>query len=85
MGEAVHTDMMAEFLRASGGAVVMDGGLATELEAHGADLKDTLWSAKCLFTCPQLIKKVFSVSLPFDSRLVRILFGVAVNAQCLWI
>ncbi|KAM0908323.1 hypothetical protein ACQ4PT_015540 [Festuca glaucescens] len=58
MGEAVHTDMMAEFLRASGGAVVMDGGLATELEAHGADLKDTLWSAKCLFTCPHLIKKV---------------------------
>jgi S-methylmethionine-dependent homocysteine/selenocysteine methylase len=30
------------------GFVVLDGGLATQLESHGADLKDRLWSAKLL-------------------------------------
>uniref|UniRef100_A0A0E0M7T1 Uncharacterized protein n=1 Tax=Oryza punctata TaxID=4537 RepID=A0A0E0M7T1_ORYPU len=55
-GEYAHA--MAEFLRGSGGAAVIDGGLATELEANGADLKDALWSARCLFTCPDLIRKV---------------------------
>ena len=29
-------------------AVVLDGGLATELERRGADLADDLWSAKLL-------------------------------------
>nr|CAB3478462.1 unnamed protein product [Digitaria exilis] len=47
------------FLReATGGCAVVDGGLATELEAHGADLQDALWSAKCLATAPHLIRKV---------------------------
>ncbi|KAJ0974094.1 hypothetical protein J5N97_016059 [Dioscorea zingiberensis] len=50
---------MREFLGCCrGGCAVIDGGLATELEAHGADLKDPLWSAKCLFSCPDLIRKV---------------------------
>ena len=30
------------------GAVVLDGGLATELERRGADLRDPLWSARVL-------------------------------------
>lgn len=51
-------DLMREFLNEAGGFAVIDGGLATELEAHGADLKDQLWSAKYLFTSPDLIKKV---------------------------
>ncbi|KAG1334015.1 Homocysteine S-methyltransferase 2 [Cocos nucifera] len=55
--------MMREFLRQAGGCGVIDGGLATELEANGADLKDALWSAKCLFTSPDLIKK--ANPLPF--------------------
>ncbi|CAO2178063.1 unnamed protein product [Urochloa humidicola] len=47
------------FLReAVGGCAVVDGGLAPELEAHGADLQDALWSAKCLATAPHLIRKV---------------------------
>uniref|UniRef100_A0A0D9XJU9 Uncharacterized protein n=1 Tax=Leersia perrieri TaxID=77586 RepID=A0A0D9XJU9_9ORYZ len=57
-GGGEYADAMAEFLRESGGAAVIDGGLATELEANGADLKDALWSARCLFTCPDLIRKV---------------------------
>lgn len=46
------------FLRAAGGCAVLDGGLATELEAHGADLQDELWSAGCLVSAPHLIRKV---------------------------
>lgn len=40
------------------GAVVLDGGLATELERRGADLRDPLWSAKLLVQQPDLIKAV---------------------------
>lgn len=46
------------FVREAGGCAVLDGGLATELQAHGADLQDALWSAKCLATAPHLIRKV---------------------------
>jgi homocysteine S-methyltransferase len=36
-------------------AVVLDGGLATELEARGADLGDELWSARLLIDDPTSI------------------------------
>lgn len=39
--------VLAPFLEASG-ALVLDGGLATELEAKGANIKDDLWSARLL-------------------------------------
>jgi hypothetical protein len=35
------------------GFVVLDGGLATELERRGADLSDPLWSAKQLLEGPE--------------------------------
>ncbi|URE37755.1 Homocysteine s-methyltransferase [Musa troglodytarum] len=57
-GTGFGAGLMREFLREAGGCAVIDGGLATELEAHGADLKDPLWSAKYLCTSPDLIKKV---------------------------
>src|SRR3984893_3509521 len=38
--------------------MVLDGALATELESRGADLKDPLWSAKCLIERPDLIRAV---------------------------
>ncbi|CAL9096926.1 unnamed protein product [Musa acuminata var. zebrina] len=50
--------VMREFLHQVGGCAVIDGGLATELEANGADLNDPLWSAKCLIGSPHLIRKV---------------------------
>lgn len=50
--------LMREFLHQVGGCAVIDGGLATELEANGADLNDPLWSAKCLIGSPHLIRKV---------------------------
>lgn len=38
--------------------LVLDGALATELEARGCDLADNLWSAKVLMENPQLIYQV---------------------------
>jgi homocysteine S-methyltransferase len=38
--------------------VVLDGGLATELEARGADLSGDLWSARLLLDEPDLIRQV---------------------------
>lgn len=45
-------------LRAALGAgpVVLDGGLATRLEARGADLSDDLWSARLLLDHPDEIR-----------------------------
>ena len=40
------------------GAVVLDGGLATELEKRGANLNDDLWSARLLKDDPGLIAEV---------------------------
>src|SRR4029450_7816513 len=40
------------------GSVVLDGGLATELERRGADLKDPLWSAKVPVEGPDRIRRV---------------------------
>ena len=40
------------------GVFILDGGLATQLEARGADLRDPLWSAKLLLENPALIQQV---------------------------
>ena len=40
------------------GPVVLDGGLATELEKRGHDLSDTLWSARLLRDAPEEIEAV---------------------------
>src|SRR5437762_2470811 len=47
----------APFLKRSG-VVILDGGLATELERRGADLRDPLWSANLLLENPALIRQV---------------------------
>ena len=39
-------------------AVILDGGLATELERRGADLRDELWSARLLIEDPELIRQL---------------------------
>jgi homocysteine S-methyltransferase len=38
--------------------VILDGGLATELERRGADLSDALWSARLLLDAPEEIEAV---------------------------
>jgi homocysteine S-methyltransferase len=52
---------VAEYLAGSSlrsGTMILDGALATELEARGADLRDPLWSAKILIEQPALIRAV---------------------------
>jgi homocysteine S-methyltransferase len=52
---------VAEYLARSAlrsGAMILDGALATELEARGADLDDPLWSAELLIERPELIRAV---------------------------
>ena len=43
---------------ADGANLTVDGALATELEAHGCDLEDPLWSAKVLLEQPHLVQRV---------------------------
>ncbi|MDT9027161.1 homocysteine S-methyltransferase [Rossellomorea yichunensis] len=38
--------------------LILDGALATELESHGFDLNDPLWSARILLEKPEAIEKV---------------------------
>lgn len=38
--------------------MILDGALATELESHGCDLNDPLWSARVLLEEPEAIEKV---------------------------
>lgn len=38
--------------------VVLDGALATELERHGCDIADALWSANALLDRPELVEAV---------------------------
>ncbi|CAN1850717.1 Homocysteine S-methyltransferase 2 [Linum perenne] len=60
MGHSGHqpSSLMTDLLRHSGGVAIIDGGLATELESHDADLNDPHWSAKCLLNSPHLIHDV---------------------------
>lgn len=57
-GTVPSPSFMEDFLKQCGGYAVIDGGFATELERHGANLNDPLWSAKCLVTSPQLVRRV---------------------------
>jgi len=49
---------MNPFLPPGRGVVLLDGGLATELERRGLDLRDPLWSAKILVEAPEAIEAV---------------------------
>ena len=50
-------DLLEPFI-ARRGAVVLDGGLATELEARGLVLDDRLWSARALIDAPGTVAAV---------------------------
>jgi homocysteine S-methyltransferase len=51
------TDPLGPFIERRG-AAVLDGGLATELEARGLDLGDPLWSARALIDAPAIVAAV---------------------------
>ncbi|MGH2538827.1 MAG: homocysteine S-methyltransferase [Candidatus Promineifilaceae bacterium] len=40
------------------GLLILDGGLATELERRGHDLSDALWSARLLLDAPEAIRQL---------------------------
>ncbi|KAL5553174.1 hypothetical protein UlMin_040575 [Ulmus minor] len=52
------TTSLEELIENAGGCAVVDGGFATQLEKHGADINDPLWSALCLIKDHLLIKLV---------------------------
>ncbi|KAH0994085.1 hypothetical protein GBA52_005568 [Prunus armeniaca] len=58
LGGQETSSFVSDFLEKCGGYAVLDGGFATELERHGADLNDPLWSAKCLISSPHLVRRV---------------------------
>lgn len=51
------SDLLTPMLEQQG-VVVLDGGLATELERRGCDLADDLWSARVLMDQPELVRRV---------------------------
>lgn len=53
------TNPITPFLQQQG-VLILDGGLATQLEARGRDLSDDLWSARLLLDEPDLIRQVHS-------------------------
>src|SRR5262245_14546985 len=59
---------LAQALRS--GPVVLDGGLATQLEAAGHDLSDELWSARLLADAPEAIVAVHRVYLDAGASVV---------------
>ena len=58
MERAGTVEEMEEIRERFRGPLVLDGGLATELERRGADLRDPLWSARILLEDPDLIRAV---------------------------
>lgn len=52
-----QSPVLEPFLKEQG-VLVLDGGLATELEERGADLSDDLWSARLLMEDPASIRRL---------------------------
>ena len=50
--------------------LIIDGGLATELEARGRDLSDALWSARLLVDAPHAITAVHAAFFRAGARIV---------------
>jgi homocysteine S-methyltransferase len=50
--------------------VILDGGLATELERGGADLSNPLWSARLLLDAPEAIEAVHAAYLAAGAQCV---------------
>ncbi|KPA81799.1 putative Homocysteine S-methyltransferase [Leptomonas pyrrhocoris] len=61
---------MESFLSNPKNVVVLDGGLATELEKGGCDLSDPLWSGKVLLETPRLIQEVEESYLEAGARCI---------------
>ncbi|WP_117168133.1 homocysteine S-methyltransferase [Paraliobacillus sediminis] len=54
----LHTNNPIERILQAHEIMILDGALATELEMHGCDLDDPLWSSRVLLDNPELIYNV---------------------------
>ncbi len=63
-----HPVALADAL--ASGPVVLDGGLATQLEATGHDLSDELWSARLLADAPEAVVAVHRAYLDAGARVI---------------
>ena len=61
LNQTPMTPVLERFLQAQG-ALILDGGLATELEARGHDLDHPLWSARLLLSRPD---EIYAVHLSY--------------------
>ncbi|KPI87066.1 putative homocysteine S-methyltransferase [Leptomonas seymouri] len=61
---------MESFLSSLHNIVILDGGLATELEKRGCDLHDPLWSGKVLLEAPRLVQEVEESYLEAGARCI---------------
>ena len=68
-GPGARPNPLAALLRARG-VGVLDGGLATTLEARGHDLRDRLWSARLLLDAPDEIVAVHRAFLEAGADVV---------------
>eukprot|EP00252_Welwitschia_mirabilis_P022515 TRINITY_DN610_c0_g2_i7.p1 TRINITY_DN610_c0_g2~~TRINITY_DN610_c0_g2_i7.p1 ORF type:complete len:120 (+),score=9.45 TRINITY_DN610_c0_g2_i7:68-427(+) len=62
--------VLEEVICRRGGCAVLDGGLATQLQSHGANINDPLWGAVCLVTSPDLIKQVHTEYLEAGADII---------------
>jgi homocysteine S-methyltransferase len=62
--------VLADLLSRDGAPVLLDGALATELEARGCDLSDDLWSARLLAEDPGAIEAVHLAYLRAGARVL---------------
>lgn len=62
--------MIERRLASQGGVLLLDGGVATELERAGHDLSDALWSARLLLDAPQAIRAVTAAYLEAGADVV---------------
>lgn len=58
--EGQKMTLLDDLIEKAGGCAVIDGGFATQLELHGASIKDPLWSALSLIKDPHLVQMVLS-------------------------
>ncbi len=59
-----------ETLKQNKSLIVMDGAMGTELESHGYDVNDALWSAKFLKENPDAIKEIHKDYLRAGSDII---------------
>lgn len=62
--------MSIESLLAAPGVVVIDGGLSTQLESMGHDLRDPLWTARALLDDPDAVGRAHRAFVDAGARIV---------------